>query len=53
MIILLLRLALSAVVITLAVLVSFDGYGTRPPPRSHHQDAFEPGLSSDQHLTVR
>lgn len=53
MIILLLLLALSALVITLAVLVSFDGYGTRPPPRSHHQDAFEPGHPGDQHLTVR
>ena len=45
-------LALSTAVIALAVLVSLDGYGSRPAPRSHHRDAFEPTGAADHDLPV-
>lgn len=42
MLILLLMLALSATVVALALTVDHDGYGSRPPPRSHVSDSFDP-----------
>ena len=43
MLILLLMLPMSATVIALALTVTHDGYGSRPPlPRSHVRDSFDP-----------
>lgn len=52
MFLLIVLLALSAVVIALAALVALDGYGTRPAPRSHPRDAFEPSRADDHDLPV-
>lgn len=52
MTLLLILLALSALVIALALLVSLDGYGSRPAPRSHPRDAFEPSRAADRDLPV-
>jgi hypothetical protein len=50
MFILILILALSASVIALAALVALDGYGSRPAPRSHPRDVFEPSRTTDRDL---
>lgn len=52
MFLLIVILALSAAVIALAALVSLDGYGSRPAPRSHPRDAFEPTTAADRDLPV-
>jgi hypothetical protein len=53
MFLLLILLALSALVIALAICVSLDGYGSRPGPRSRPRDPFEPSRADDHDLPVR
>jgi hypothetical protein len=50
MMLLILLLALSASVIALAAVVALDGYGSRPAPRSHPRDEFEPARPTDRDL---
>ncbi len=52
MFLLILLLALSVSVIATALAVALDGYGSRPGPRSHAPDVFEPRRSTDE-LHVR
>ncbi len=50
MMLLLVILALTAAVVALAALVPLDGYGSRPAPRSHPRDVFEPSRTTDRDL---
>jgi hypothetical protein len=52
MFLLIILLALSAAVIATALTVAFDGYGSRPAPRSHQPDAFRPARPDDHDLPV-